>query len=47
MGIVDIRRQDMIDLDEFGVELQTADRHHGNAFVGKMVSQSGPYQKST
>jgi hypothetical protein len=46
-GIADIRRQDMIDLDECGVELQTADRHHGKAFVGKRVSQSGPYQKST
>lgn len=46
-GIADIRRQDMIDLDECGVEVQSADRHWGKAYVGKRVSQTGPYQKST
>ena len=46
-GIADIRRQDIIDLDECGVEVQSADRHIGKAFVGKRVSQTGPYQKST
>ena len=46
-GIADIRRQDMIDLDECGVEVQSADRHWGKSYVGKRVKQTGPYQKST
>ena len=46
-GIADIRRQDIIDLDECGVEVQSADRNIGKADVGKRVKQTGPYQKST
>lgn len=46
-GIADIRRMDMIDLDECGTEVQSADRHIGKAYIGKRVQQSGPYQKST
>mmetsp|Transcript_15828 Transcript_15828/g.23678 ORF Transcript_15828/g.23678 Transcript_15828/m.23678 type:complete len:92 (+) Transcript_15828:612-887(+) len=37
----------MIDLDECGVEVQSADRHLGKSYVGKRVKQTGPYQKST
>ncbi|KAL9179479.1 hypothetical protein ACHAXT_008769 [Thalassiosira profunda] len=46
-GIADIRRRDLIDLDECGIELQSADRHIGKAYIGKRVQQTGPYQKST
>jgi hypothetical protein len=33
----------MIDLDECGVEVQSADRHLGKSYVGKRVKQTGPY----
>jgi hypothetical protein len=46
-GIADIRHQDMINLDECGVEVQSADRHWGKAHVGKRVNQTGPYSKPT
>ena len=45
-GIADIRRQDLIDLDECGIELSTADRKIGKAYVGKRVKQSGLYSKT-
>ena len=45
-GIADIRREDMIDLDEAGFELSTADRGEGKAYVGKRVKQSGLYSRS-
>jgi len=45
-GIADIRRQDLIDLDECGVELSTAERGIGKAYVGKRVKQAGLYSKS-
>ena len=45
-GIADIRRQDMIDMDECGVELSTADRSIGKAYIGKRVKQSGLYSKT-
>lgn len=45
-GIADIRRQDFIDLDECGVELSTANRDIGKAFIGKRVKQSGLYSKT-
>jgi len=46
-GIADIRRQDIIDLDECGVEVMSGDRSWGKAYVGKRVSQTGPYGKDT
>ena len=46
-GIADIRRQDMIDLDECGVEMTDADRSLGKAYIGHQLSQPGPYSKST
>ena len=46
LGIAGIRRQDMIDLDECGIELSTADRSIGNAYLGRHVKQSGLYSKS-
>ena len=45
-GIVDIRKQDMIDLDECGIELKTAERNIGKAYVGKRVNQPGLYSQS-
>ena len=45
-GIADIRRRDMIDLDEGGIELSDAERNFGKAYIGKRVKQSGLYSKS-
>ena len=44
-GIANIRRTDMIDLDEFGVFVQTANRKDGKAFIGIRVNEPGPYEK--
>jgi hypothetical protein len=46
-GIADIWHQDMIDLDECGVKVQSANQHWGKARVGKPVNQTGPYSKLT
>ena len=46
LGIADIRRQDMIDIDETGIFLETADRASGKAFVGGRVESGGPYSKT-
>ena len=46
-GIADIRRQDMIDLDECGVEVMSGDRSWGKAYVGRRVGQPGAYGKDT
>ena len=45
-SIEDIRCHDIIDMDECGIELRTADRSIGKAYVGKHVKQSGLYSKS-
>ena len=45
-GIADIRRQDMIDLDEAGVFVDTANRKSGKSFVNIRVNEAGPYVKS-
>ena len=45
-GIADIRRRDIIDLDECGIELSTAERGIGKAYVGKRVKQAGLYSKT-
>jgi len=44
-GIADIRREDLIDLDECGICFITADRHIGKAVIGERVKQAGNYQK--
>ena len=46
-GIADIRHQDMIDLDECGVEISDGDRSTGKAYIGHRVNQPGPYSKTT
>ena len=45
-GIADIRRRDMIDVDEAGCELATAEKKIGKSYVGKRVQQSGLYSRS-
>ena len=42
-GIADIRRQDLIDLDESGIFLETADMKIGKAFFGRRVKEIGNY----
>ena len=44
-GMANIRRQDIIDLDEAGVFVETADRKYGKCEVGRRVKQAGPYSK--
>lgn len=45
-GIADIRRRDLIDLDECGKELSNCDRRIGKAYIGTRVNQTGPYTKT-
>ena len=45
-GIANIRRADIIDLDECGVFLEKSDRKSGKAYVGIRVNQAGPYSRS-
>lgn len=45
-GIADILREDMIDLDECGIFLETCNRTSGLAYVGVRVRDEGPYSKS-
>ena len=45
-GIADIRVEDLIDLDECGLFVETAGKSIGKAFLGKRVRQEGNYQKS-
>jgi hypothetical protein len=46
-GIADILQQDLNDLDECGVEVQSGDHSRGKAWVGKRVSQAYPYGRDT
>ena len=45
-GIADILKRDLIDLDECGMELKTAERSIGKAYVGKRVNQPGLYSQT-
>lgn len=45
-GIADIRVEDLVDLDECGLFVETAGKNIGKAFLGKRVRQEGNYQKS-
>jgi hypothetical protein len=45
-GIADIWVEDLVDLDECGLFVETAGKTIGKAFVGKRVRQEGNYQKS-
>ena len=47
LGIADIHRSRVIDLDECGVFLETtANRKYGKAYLGLRVRDEGPYSKS-
>ena len=47
LGIADIRRSQIIDLDECGMYMETtANRKYGKAVVGLRVNETGPYSKS-
>jgi hypothetical protein len=45
-GIADIRVEDLIDLDECGLYVETAGKKIGKAYLGSRVRQGGNYQKS-
>ena len=44
-GIANVRRADVIDIDECGVFLEKADRKFGKAYHGVRVNQAGPYSR--
>ena len=44
-GIADTRREDLIDLDECSVFVETTDTHMCKAYIGNQVRQAGSYQK--
>ena len=46
IGIANCRWCQMIDLDECGLFLETANRKHGKAYVGLRVGEPGPYSKT-
>ncbi len=46
-AIADILQQDLINLDECGVEVQSGDRYWGKAWVEKCVSQAVTYGRDT
>jgi transposase len=46
MGIADVRRSKVVDLDQCGIFVETANRGHGKAFVGLRVREPGPYTKT-
>ncbi|EJK43907.1 hypothetical protein THAOC_37602 [Thalassiosira oceanica] len=45
-GIADIRQQDLIDIDECGIELKSAEKTGGKAYLGERVNQEGLYSKT-
>jgi transposase len=45
-GIADIAREDLIDLDEAGIFLETCNRGFGKCFIGKTCREEGPYGHS-
>ena len=46
-GIRDVRRHDIIDLDEAGVFVESANRGSGKAYINCRVREPGPYGHST
>ena len=45
-GVADIPIEDMIDLDEAAVYVETANRSDGKAYIGVRVREEGPYNHS-
>ena len=46
VGVVDISRVDLIDIDEVGVFLETAERKIGKLSIRNQVREEGPYNQS-
>ena len=46
LGIADIRRDDIIEVDEAGIFLETANRESGKAYRNVRVQSGGPYPKT-
>lgn len=46
-GIANINRDDLIDLDEAGVFVETINRKRGKTFIGTCCHETGPYGHST
>ena len=47
VGMIGIRRRDIIDIDEFGAFVEKFNRNSGKAMVGRRVREEGPYNHST
>ena len=45
LGMADVPRSRIIDLDECGLYVQSSNRPHGKAYKGMRVRELGPYQK--
>ena len=45
LGVADVHRSRIIDLDECGLFVQSSNRPHGKAYKGMRVRELGPYQK--
>ena len=45
-GIVDIRRADLLNLDEWGIFVETADKHIGKTCIENRVRKADNYHKS-
>ena len=46
IGRADINSEDMIDLDEAGIFLETCNRKHGKGYIGCRIREEGPYNHS-
>jgi len=46
MGVSDCRRALMIDFDQCGIFIETANRTRGKKYVGVRVNEPGPYSKT-
>jgi hypothetical protein len=46
LGMVGIRRRDIIDIDEFGAFVEQSNRSRGKAVIGKRAREEGPYSHS-
>ena len=45
-GMADIKACDIIDVDEAGMELVSANWRHGKAYSGERVREAEPYSKT-
>ena len=45
-GMVNIKDLDVIDINETGMDLVSANRRHGKAHRGERMREAGPYSKT-